>query len=569
MTTQATGWLVLAALFFGGPARSQETAEPAVLDFVLVTAKRAERASRGATGLDLDLLETPQSISIVTAAQMRDFGATDINQALRLATGITVESWETNRTNYLARGFEIKNTQIDGIGLPNNWGIVTGAVDAYQYEKIEVIRGANGLLTGVGNSSGTVNFVRKRPTNDRQGELAVTSGSESLLRVEGDFSAPLAESGRWAGRLTGAWEDGDSYLRGMTDDRAFLAAVIDGQVGERATLALGYTWHETRTDGNLWGALVLDRVDGTQAEFPRSSTTAQDWSQWDTEGHNAFAEYTFALSDDWELKAAYNYRDFEDDSRLFYVYTYAGLELDDTGLWGWPGRWLTLDESHLVDVNLAGRFDAFGRGHEAILGVAYSDGETTTYDYGIPADEPAWGALPAFPYAGDVVPEPQWGDRGFYSVLNQRITRAYGATRLALAERWRAVLGFNWTEYRRDGEQVGAPAFDQTEEEVSPYAGLVFEIADHAMLYASYSDIYQPQDQYDIDLEYLDPSKGLNYEVGAKASWFDNRLVTTIALFKAEQENLATLAGVTGTCSTGTRASTWTPGASSSRSPAA
>ena len=107
------------------------------------------------------------------------------------------------------------------------------------------------------------------------------------------------------------------------------------------------------------------------------------------------------------------------------------------------------------------------------------------------------------------------------------------------------MLGFNCTEYHRDGEQADGPPTDQTEREISPYAGLIFDVTSNAMLYASYSDIYQPQDQYDINLEYLDPSKGVNYEVGAKASWLDDRLVTSIAFFKAEQENLATLGGVT------------------------
>jgi outer membrane receptor for ferric coprogen and ferric-rhodotorulic acid len=144
------------------------------LETVLITAKRADRVSKGATGLDLEIADTPQSISVVTAEQMENFGADDINEALRLATGINVEEWETNRTNYMARGFEIKNTQVDGVGLPNNWGIVHGAMDSFGYEKLEVIRGANGLLTGVGNASGTINYVRNRPTNVAQGSFGVS-----------------------------------------------------------------------------------------------------------------------------------------------------------------------------------------------------------------------------------------------------------------------------------------------------------------------------------------------------------------------------------------------------------
>ena len=515
------------------------------LDYVLVTAKREERASRGATGLNLDITETPQSISIISSEQMTRFAANDINDALRLATGVTVEAWETNRTNYMARGFDIKNTQLDGIGMPNNWGIVTGDVDSYQYEKIEVIRGANGLLTGVGNSSGTLNFVRKRPTNERQGELVLSGGSESLRRIEADYSTPLGDAGNWAARITGAYEDSDSYLRDLQNDRHFVSLAVDGQIGERSTLTLGYTTQRTQTDGNMWGALVLDYVDGTQAEFPRDSSPSQDWSDWGTSFESVYAEYTFGLADDWELKASYNYRDLRDDSKLFYVYSFAGLELDNTGLWGWPGRYRSSDYSNLVDVNVAGKFDAFGQSHDLILGVAYSEGTATMYNWEIPGDAPAWGALPAFPFAGDTIAEPVWGDKIFYSVLNQEMKRAYGATRLQLGDRWHTVLGFNFTEYHRDGVQAAGTITDQTEKEISPYAGVMFDLTQNAMLYASYSDIYQPQDQYDIDNVYLDPSKGVNYEVGAKASWLGERLVTSIAFFKAEQENLATLGGVT------------------------
>src|SRR5690606_31046798 len=85
----------------------------------LVVAERASRVSNGATNLDLAIKDTPQSISVVSSEQMRQFGASSVNDALRLATGVRVDEWETNRTSYSARGFDILNTQIDGVGLPN------------------------------------------------------------------------------------------------------------------------------------------------------------------------------------------------------------------------------------------------------------------------------------------------------------------------------------------------------------------------------------------------------------------------------------------------------------------
>ena len=525
-------------------APAEEAAGEAPLPAVLVTAQREQRTSKGATGLDLAIKDTPQSISVVTDEQMRDFGATSLNDALRLATGINVEEWETNRTNYMARGFEIKNTQVDGIGLPNDWGIVTGAMDAFGYEKIEVIRGANGLLTGVGNSSGTINYVRKRPTNQRQGSIGLTGGSYDLRRLEADYSTPFTASGAWAGRIVLATEDKGSHVRGMSNERTFVYGVIDGQIGERSTLAIGYSFQDANTDGNMWGALVFPNSDGTQAEFDESASTSQDWAFWDTKNQTAFAEYTYALPRDWELKLSYNYRAFEDDSKLFFVYSSTGLDPQTAlGLFGWPGSWSTDDDAHMLDLSSTGTFNLFGREHELILGISHATGKRTLYSREADPNAAAWGELPAFPYPGDVIPEPAWGPKTFYSVMNQELNRAYGTTRLHLTEKLATVLGFSWAEYHRDGEQTGA-LFDQTERELSPYAGITYAFRDNLLGYVSYSDIYQPQDYYDINGEYLAASKGLNYEVGIKAEWLDKRLLTTLAWFKAEQEGLGTFAGL-------------------------
>ena len=219
---------------------------------IRIVGVRQNRVSRGATGLTMEISETPQSISILSEDLMQSFGAFNINDALKLAPGINVEEWETNRTNYTARGFEIKNTQIDGVGLPNDWGIVTGSVEAYGYEEIEVIRGANGLLTGVGNASGTINYVRKRPTNEEGGEVGASIGSYNFKRVQGDYSMLLTEDGSWAARVVGSFEDKESHLDGLENDRGFVYGVIDGQLTDNATITFGLSYQDANTDGNTW-----------------------------------------------------------------------------------------------------------------------------------------------------------------------------------------------------------------------------------------------------------------------------------------------------------------------------
>lgn len=514
--------------------------ESGEIEEVHIITVRENRTSRGATGLTLEIKDTPQSISIVSRELMDSYATSNINAALRMATGINVEEWETNRTNYESRGFEIKNTQLDGVGLPNNWGLVTGAMDSFGYDKLEVIRGANGLLTGVGNASGTINFVRKRPLNTAKGEVAGTFGSYSRKRIEADYSTPLTSSGDWAARLVAAGEDSDSYLRDYQSDRVFAYGVVDGQLTENSTLAVGYQYQKTHTDSPMWGALVFNTSDRKQIGFDRSASTAQDWTFWDTDNRNAFVEYVYQLPKDWELELSYNYRSYSDESKLFFAYTTVGLDPETgTGLVGWPGNWPTEDDAQLADASVSGSYSLFGTEQQAMFGVNRSKGKRLQYTRPVADTDPAFGPLPTFPYAGDVVPEPIWGEKELNSRTDDTLTRYYGATRIKVG-RFSTLLGFNAAEFERSDT---ATLTDHTDSEVSPYVGVNFDITSKLMAYASYSDIYQPQDYTDINGAYLDPSKGVNYEAGLKGEWLDRHLLTTLAFFKAEQQGLGTFAG--------------------------
>ncbi len=538
--------LASAALQDASPGVSTTAADAATdLDTVLVVAQRAERVSNGATNLDLDIKDTPQSISVVSREHMQQFGANSVNEALRLATGVRVDEWETNRTSYSARGFDILNTQIDGIGMPNSWGVATGAMDTYGYEKVEVIRGANGLLTGVGNAAGTINYVRKRPTNEPQAAFGLSHGSWNTMRAEADYSTPFNADGTWAGRVVAAHQDGESWLRGNQNNRNYVYGVIDGQIGENGTLTIGYSHQRAESDGIMWGALVFMNSDGTQNEWPRNATTTLDWTYWNTTDQTGFIEYTHRLGADWQLKASYNYRRADGDERMFYAYDGSGAGLDPEtglGLVGYPWGGIDKSDAHLGAITLDGHFQMFGRDQQIMLGASVSRGESRGWELAADGSSPAWGALPPFPYPTDAIAEPAWSAPTLYSVLNQHLKRAYGATRISFTERFNAVLGANYAQYRRDGRSY-ALTFDQTTSHTSPYAGLTFDFTDRVLGYVSYSDIYQPQDQVDENDRYLDASQGVNYEIGVKAEWLGGRLLTTLALFKADQQGLATPTG--------------------------
>lgn len=118
---------------------------------------------------------------------------------------------ETDRTEYSSRGFDITNFQVDGIGLPL-LGSVDGDLHTILYERVEIVRGANAIVTGVGNPSATVNYLRKRPTTAFQANASAYAGSFDLWRVEADVSGPINASGPLRARAIGAHEERNSYL---------------------------------------------------------------------------------------------------------------------------------------------------------------------------------------------------------------------------------------------------------------------------------------------------------------------------------------------------------------------
>jgi len=519
------------------------------LPTVVIKIKRENRVSKGATGLPMEIRETPQTISTIEKDVIADYGLTGSVDALKFGTGINVEQYETNRVAINARGFEIQSTQVDGLGMTNDWGVVVGQQDTFLFDKIELIRGANGLLTGVGNASGTVNYVRKRPTNKNEGQAELSVGSWNLRRGAVDVNRVLSDDGKWAGRLVLVQEDRDSYLRALGNQRTSLYGVVDGQIGTDGILTVGMTHQKGKQQSPMWGSLTLRRTDGSQAEFDVSSSTSQDWTYWNTASTSAFVEYTHALNANWEAKLTYNTRRADEQTKLLYAYSLNDLlNADNTGLVGWPYRSDSDMENDLLDANISGTFDAFGRSHSLIAGISHSVQKHATL---VNAADPGqmFLPLPAFPYGGNAYPEPTWGAAAPSTASKQELTRLYGSSRLALTDALKAIVGVNVVKLTRQGSSFYGPAVSSTHyptiDKASPYLGFTYDFTPSILGYASYSEIFQYQDQLDIGGRYLDPMKGVNHEVGVKAEWLDGRLLTTFAVFGAQQKGVATYGGLT------------------------
>ncbi|MET0322874.1 MAG: TonB-dependent receptor plug domain-containing protein, partial [Duganella sp.] len=361
------------------PAADDRQAE-AVMPTVTVTGAAADtystRSSKSASRFDLGLRETPQSVSVVSRAQMDDFQLTTINDVLATTTGVTVEKVETSRTYFTARGFDIVNFQYDGIGLPQVFGNLQGDLDTALYERIDIVRGANGLMTSTGNPSATVNFIRKRPSAQTAASASATLGSWNTRRVEGDVTGKLNDSGTVTGRAVLVHQDGDSYLDRYEPKRNIAYAVVDAKLGADTALTVGHTYEAGRSKGVMWGALPLFYTDGSPTHYRDSTNTAADWSRWDTTNHTTFAELRHHLGQGWRVLATANYLTEKSDSTLQYVYGEPDRTTGD-GLLAYPSRYASDHTQSLVDVSVDGQFAMGGRQHDLSFGYNWSKSRLT------------------------------------------------------------------------------------------------------------------------------------------------------------------------------------------------
>lgn len=171
------------------------------------------KAMSTATGLSLSIKETPQSVSVVTRKMMDDRGMQTTADALQSAPGISVTRSDTNRYSFSSRGFGIDNYQFDGLTQPvlSPWAFGESNLDLVVFDRVEVVRGATGLMTGAGNPSAAVNYVRKRPLRDFAASGGISVGSWDFARGYADVSTPITEDGRIRGRIVGAYGKANSY----------------------------------------------------------------------------------------------------------------------------------------------------------------------------------------------------------------------------------------------------------------------------------------------------------------------------------------------------------------------
>nr|WP_230375779.1 TonB-dependent siderophore receptor [Pseudomonas fulva] len=500
------------------------------------------KTATSTTRLGLSTRETPQAVTIITRDQIDDFKLDDVRDALRAAPSVTVEQIETDRTEFTSRGFTIDTFEYDGMGMPFAATTLIGAQDLAEYEQIDVLHGANGLMSGTGNPSATVNFVRKRPTASAQAKVGVSVGSWDNRRIEADVSGPLSESGKVRGRFIYAHDKGNAHLDRYSHEINVAAGLLAFDLSEADTLTVGFSQHDSDSNGSSWGNLPLVDSAGNRIHYSsRSSSIGQPWTYWNLHTQRAFAELDHDFGNGWNGKLTVTGVSQKQDTNMFYIYNIGGV-----GDNAYASDTTSKEHQLIGEAQLSGPFTLFGREHQLTLGANY--GRTHHKELAYNIDENGYFTTSlAEALAGNVIrPALTFTNDANMQNFIDRQKSVYAGTRLSVVDGLHWILGARMLSADGEGDSYGSAHDTREHGKITPYTGLVYDLNDQWSVYGSWTRIFSPQYVLGTDGALLDPLEGTSAEIGIKASLLDERLDLTAALFKTRQENVSKYAGMLG-----------------------
>lgn len=541
----AGGYSMVLGLLMG-VAQAQETPqEVSTLSSIKVRAQNEKSEGTGSyqqqavpqvLKLPMTLQELPQSATVITRQRIEDQGLDTLGQVMEQSPGVSRRQYGDDGagyTSFQARGFNITNYVIDGV--PTTAAALQGyggvsVMDTAIYDNVAIVRGATGLLSGAGEPSASIMMQRKRPTAEFQGQVLAGVGSWDRYRGMADISGPLNDSGSVRGRLVAAYDQSRSWKDGYKGKRDVFYGVIEADLGARTVARLGLEHMDNRYDGSSMHAFSVSDTDGNLVEWDRSDSATAAWAYSKQRRTMAFAQLEHEFNDDWSIQMAVG-RSWLNNEQLYGV---AAPEPTPQGRGsmtaGFNEKTPTQDTA---DITIKGRFQAWGQGHDIMLGANYY--ELSRHDMAYARQRIPIAQIKDFDRN---LPRP---DLKITGPDNQRARQwgAYAATRLRLTDNLALIAGgrvTNWKDHSNTTLRKENGVF-------TPYAGLVYDWNEQWATYASYTQIFNPQSSQDRDGNYLDPEKGNNYELGVKYLFPGEAASASLAVFQTRKDNLAVVDG--------------------------
>lgn len=532
----------------GAQAQIVAAADSTTLDAVTVTAQHQDngyvaKGGDAGTKTDTPLLETPQSISVITRTQLDEQNVQNLSQALGYSAGVSVNSTGTD-TRYdwpTIRGFsaDTYGLYLDGLRwMPNQ---LSGRIESYGLERIEILKGPASVLYGEGAPGGLIAMSSRLPTEAPLHEVQGDYGSYDLRQLKADLSGPIAGTGdggnaHWLYRFTALGHDDNTQIDFTRDKRLYLAPALTWKPdGDTRLTVLGNFQRDIL--GSLYPFLPAQ---GTVLPNPNGKLSSSFFAG-DTD-FNAYSRSQYALGylferrlgDNLSFRQNFRYNRFRVDN---WQQEYAvALEPDLRTLLRAPFASPGDSRAVAVDNQLQGHW-TFGQVEQTVLaGVDYSwqklvvgESDITSTADEVPIDifNPVYGQ-PVTGLALDYSQDQNLSQLGLY--LQDQVK---------IDHQWVLLLGGrqDWVDTKIDN-LISATTTRQDDHHFSGRAGLVY-LSDLGLApYFSYSESFVPNSGLGADGGPLQPTTGRQYEGGIKYQPRGFNSFITVSAFDIRESNV-------------------------------
>lgn len=506
--------------------------------------------SRTGTRTDTPLLDTPQSINVVSAKQIEDQASNNIGEAIRYVPGVFSAQGEGNRETLVFRG----NSTTGDFFVDGTRDDVQTYRDLYNIERLEIFKGPNAMIFGRGGIGGLVNRVTKVANGELTRNFRVEGGSFDFVRAQFDLGAPVSDA--VAVRVAGVYQDGDSYRDGVNFNRWGINPTAAIKLDTHTIVQAGYEHFQddriadrgvpARFGAGVNGVVVgpLRTPRGQFFGDPANSPTGTN-----TDAATLFVEHRF--TDKVSIRNRTRYADYD----KFYQNIFPGaVNATETTVSISAYRQFSKRKNLINQTDLNAEFNTGDIKHTLLIGAEFARQKSENIrQEGRFAGNAATLIVPIaqsnFNATLSWVQVAASGDNA--GVTN--VAAGYIQDQIEFSPAIQLVIGGRYESVNTkvtDRRTVGFPLnqqrdFDITDTLFSPRAGLIVKPAANASIYLGYSRTYLPRggDQFtglSITNQNLAPEKFQNYELGAKWDILPSFNVQA-AVFQLDRDNVLAL----------------------------
>lgn len=502
------------------------------------------RATRSSTftKTDTPLKEVPGSVSVVPADLMKDQAMQSLADVIRYVPGATAHQGEGNRDQFILRGMSAgADLYVDGIR--DDAQVFR---DLYNLERVEVLKGAGGMIFGRGGAGGVLNRVTKKPVFGQVGAASVSVGQHKQLRGSVDIGGKISDAAAW--RLNAMAEDGESFRDGFDMNRYAVNPALTLLPGAQTALTFGYEHlRDERTADRGFPSQNGRPFDADQSTFFGNAGQSDAHSYVDS----AYAILDHELGGGTQLKN--NLRVTHYDKYYQNVFPATGAAVSAAGNVTISAYNNANQRTNVFNqTDLTNKFSTGGVEHTLLAGLELGHQDSTnkrnTGFFGA-----AGTALSAIvPASAPLAVATAFRQNGTDANNNVKadIAAVYVQDQIALSKEWKALAGlrYDYFKARLDDRRtlVAATDLEHTDTEFSPRVGLIWSPNAVSTYYASYSYSFLPSAEtlgLAANTANLDPENAKNYEVGGRWDLLPE-LTLSAALFRLDRNNVRNADGL-------------------------